>query len=106
MVSHNHADDAERKAENESSGLEGVRFVFSGGHVSGDWSYWQALIKQNGGIVSESVSEDTDYLVIGTPADSGERESAYNQGVPTIEEQGFRALLDSSTISPKQKQAP
>lgn len=100
MASKNHAHDVERKAENESSGLEGVRFVFSVEDVSGYWSYWHALIKRNGGIISESVSEDTDYLVIGTSADSGGRESAYNHGVPTIEEQGLRALLDICTSSP------
>lgn len=100
MVSNNHTNDSERKAGNEFSGLEGTRFVFSGEDVSGYWSNWRALIKRNGGIVSESVSEDTDYLVIGTSADSGGRESAYNHGVPTIEEQGLRALLDISTSSP------
>lgn len=101
MVSNNHTDDSERKDGDESSGLEGTRFVFSGGDVSGYWSNWRALIKRNGGIVSESVSENTDYLVIGTSADSEGRESAYNHGVPTIEEQDLRALLDSCAMPPK-----
>lgn len=84
--SNNHADDAGWKAENVSSGVEGARFVFSGEDVSGYCSCWQILIKRNGDLVSESISENTDYLVIGTSADSEGRESAYNHGVPTIGE--------------------
>jgi len=91
---HQATNDREKIDANERPEFEGVRFVFSGGNISGQWSYWEELIERHGGIVSKSVSEETDYLVIDAGVELGERDSAQKHGVPAIEESGLRGLLN------------
>ena len=52
------------------------------------------LIRQGGGTVSGSVSKKTDYVVVGDNAGT-KAEKAEQLGVPVLDEEGFRALLES-----------
>jgi NAD-dependent DNA ligase len=97
MASRSQPDDGEQVSGDDYPGIKGVRFVFSGGNISGRWSYWEKLIERNGGTVSDSVSEETDYLVIDGGVDLGERQSASKYGVPTIEDSEFEELLNGLT---------
>lgn len=61
-----------------------------------EWGDWKELIERNGGTVSDTVCENTDYLVVDAAVDIGDLEVATNHGVPAIETRELRRLLESS----------
>jgi DNA ligase (NAD+) len=87
------------KMEEESSAgpkpLLGKVFVLTGGleHMTRDEA--KAAIQRLGGRVTASVSKKTDYVIVGT--DPGSKyEDAKRLGIPTLDQDGFQALLTRS----------
>jgi DNA ligase (NAD+) len=54
-------------------------------------------IEQRGGRVTGSVSKKTDYVVVGVDAGSKAAKAA-ELGVTTVDEEGFRRLLERGTV--------
>jgi len=73
--------------------LAGKSFVVTGSLEGYSRDEIHALIKQNGGKVSGSVSKKTDYLVAGEEAGS-KLEKAQTLGVAILTEEAFNALLE------------
>jgi DNA ligase (NAD+) len=87
------------KMEEESSAgpkpLLGKTFVLTGGLERMTRDEARAAIQRLGGRVTSSVSKKTDYVILGT--DPGSKyEEAKRLGVPTLDEEGFQALLTRS----------
>lgn len=72
--------------------LAGLTFVLTGTLPTMKREEAAALIAQNGGKVSASVSKKTSYVVAGTEAGS-KLEKANVLGIPVLDEQGLLALL-------------
>ena len=72
--------------------LAGMTFVLTGTLPTMKREEAAALIAQNGGKVSTSVSKKTSYVVAGTEAGS-KLEKANALGIPVLDEQGLLALL-------------
>ena len=72
--------------------LQNKKFVFSGGLINISRSEASELIKQNGGIVSTSISKKIDYLVLGNKPGS-KYIKAQKLGVKIINESEFMDLL-------------
>jgi DNA ligase (NAD+) len=72
--------------------LSGLSFVITG-TLKESRSYYEKLIKENGGKVSSSVSKKTSYLLCG--ADPGSKyDKAESLGVPVIDEEKFVGILE------------
>ncbi|PLX89669.1 MAG: DNA ligase (NAD(+)) LigA [Desulfuromonas sp.] len=79
--------------------LAGKTFVFTGSLQKFTRNEGQALVEQQGGRASGSVSKKTDYLVAG--ANAGSKQSkAEELGVTILDEEEFLALLDEKEASP------
>ena len=75
--------------------LLGKIFVLTGGLTRMTRDEAKAAIQRLGGRVTSSVSKKTDYVVVGT--DPGSKyEEARRLGIPTLDEDAFRALLTRS----------
>lgn len=72
--------------------LNGKTFVFTGGFDKGK-SYWQELVQNQGGTISESVSKNTNYVVVGSDAGS-KAEKAKVLNIPSIDINQLQALLN------------
>jgi DNA ligase (NAD+) len=73
--------------------LSGLSFVITG-TLKESRSYYEKLIKENGGKVSSSVSKKTSYLLCG--ADPGSKyDKAESLGVPVIDEEKFVRIITS-----------
>ena len=59
----------------------------------------EELIERNEGIVSDSVSTETDYLVVDASTGLGERHLAKDHGIPTIVESDLWSLLNNNTCT-------
>ena len=84
------------KMEEESSAgpkpLLGKVFVLTGGLERMTRDEAKAAIQRLGGRVTASVSKKTDYVIVGT--DPGSKyEEAKRLGIPTLDEDGFQALI-------------
>jgi DNA ligase (NAD+) len=84
------------KMEEESSAgpklLLGKVFVLTGGLERMTRDKAKAAIQRLGGRVTASVSKKTDYVIVGT--DPGSKyEEAKRLGIPTLDEDGFQALI-------------
>jgi DNA ligase (NAD+) len=75
-----------------SDRFSGMTFVITG-TLSESRSYFEKLIKDNGGKTSSSVSKSTSYLLCGDEAGS-KLEKANSLGVRVLDEGGFRRMLD------------
>ena len=75
-----------------SDRFSGMTFVITG-TLSESRSYFEKLIKDNGGKTSSSVSKSTSYLLCGDEAGS-KLEKANSLGVKVLDEGGFRRMLD------------
>ncbi|MEB3316472.1 MAG: NAD-dependent DNA ligase LigA [Candidatus Melainabacteria bacterium] len=75
-----------------SDRFSGMTFVITGA-LSESRSYFEKLIKDNGGKTSSSVSKSTSYLLCGDEAGS-KLEKANSLGVKVLDEGGFRRMLD------------
>lgn len=83
----------ERSRETVDSPLKGKILVLTGRLASLTRKEAQELIEQRGGRVASSVSRHTDYVVVGE--DPGSKlEQARVLGVPTLDEEAFRSLLE------------
>jgi len=87
--------DAERPETGDA--LDGLTFVFTGS-LSITRQEAQALVERHGGTATSSVSGNTDYLVVGEDAGRTKRDDAAENDVPTIDEDGFAALLDERGV--------
>jgi DNA ligase (NAD+) len=84
------------KMEEESSTgpkpLLGKVFVLTGGLERMTRDEAKAAIQRLGGRVTASVSKKTDYVIVGT--DPGSKyDEARRLGIPTLDEDGFQALI-------------
>jgi DNA ligase (NAD+) len=75
-----------------SDRFSGMTFVITG-TLSESRSYFEKLIKDNGGKTSSSVSKSTSYLLCGDEAGS-KLEKANSLGVRVLDEGGFRRMLE------------
>jgi DNA ligase (NAD+) len=81
-----------QKREVKSNKLEGKSFVFTGGLANRSREEAGALVVENGGKVSGSVSKKTDFVVVGT--DPGSKyDKAKELGVTTLDEREFEKLI-------------
>ena len=85
---------AEKKVR--TSTLEGLTFVLTGTLPTMTREAAKEMIESAGGKVSGSVSKKTNYLVAGEEAGS-KLDKAQSLGVPVLDEEGLRALLDAKT---------
>ncbi len=77
--------------------LAGKTFVLTGTMPSFSREEAKALIEREGGKVSSSVSSKTDYVIVGEEPGS-KYEKARSLGIPTLDENGFKKL-----VNPKSK---
>lgn len=80
--------------EGASDKLEGFTFVITGTLPGMTRGEARALIEENGGRVTGSVSARTDYLLVGEAAGS-KLDKAQQLGVAVVDLQGLRELLES-----------
>lgn len=78
---------------NISGAISGKKFVITGTLQNYKRAQAHKLIEERGGIVSETVTKDTDYLVAGEDAGS-KLQKAQKLGIKIISEQEFVALLN------------
>jgi len=76
----------------ENMPLKGKKFVFTGGLQSLSRPDASDVVKQKGGIVSSSVSKDTDYVIVGEKPGS-KYEKAKNLGLTILNEEEFKKLV-------------
>lgn len=76
----------------EDMPLKGKKFVFTGGLQSLSRPDASDVVKQKGGIVSSSVSKDTDYVIVGEKPGS-KYEKAKKMGLTILNEEEFRKLV-------------
>jgi len=79
------------EAHASSGRLEGLTFVVTGTLPSLSREAAKALIVENGGKVTDSISKNTSYLVVGE-APGSKLEKAKALGVPALDEAGLRTL--------------
>ncbi len=80
-----------------AGGLDGVKFVFTGGLESMSRERAKELVESLGGRAVSSVSKATDYVVAGS--DPGSKyDKAAALGVEILDEKGFLALLASKGV--------
>lgn len=77
-----------------SDKFSGITFVITG-TLSESRSYFEKIIKDNGGKVSSSVSKKTSYLLCGDAAGS-KLSKAQDLGVEVLSEEGFHSMINSS----------
>lgn len=76
----------------EDMPLKGKKFVFTGGLQSLSRPDASDAVKQKGGIVSSSVSKDTDYVIAGEKPGS-KYEKAKKMGLTILNEEEFKKLV-------------
>jgi DNA ligase (NAD+) len=76
--------------------LKGLKFVITG-TLSEPRSEIASLIKVGGGIVSGSVSKNTDYLVAGAKAGS-KLEKASQLGISVLTEDELKGMLEGGNL--------
>ena len=80
--------------EKKGTALAGMTLVVTGTLPTLSRQEAEALIVQNGGKASGSVSKKTSYVVAGTAAGS-KLTKAQNLGIPVLDEDGLYALIRS-----------
>ena len=84
---------SEEALSNQTTKLEGLRFVVSGVFETVSRDELKALIDSNGGKVVSSISAKTSYVVAGANMGPSKRTKAESLKVPIISEQEFLELL-------------
>ncbi len=84
-------------AADGTAALDGLTFVFTGS-LSVPRGDAAELVERAGGRVTGSVSGATDYLVAGESPGTAKREDADAEGVPTLDEREFAALLSDRGV--------
>jgi DNA ligase (NAD+) len=72
--------------------LDGVTFVFTGS-LSASRSAFEDVVESHGGSATESVSGNTDYLVVGDSPGASKTSDADEEDVPAIDERDLHDLL-------------
>ena len=85
---------SEEALSNQSTQLEGLRFVVSGVFETVSRDEIKALIDSNGGKVVSSISAKTSYVVAGANMGPSKRSKAESLQVPIISEQAFLEMID------------
>ncbi len=85
---------ADERDESTPRTLEGLTIVVTGSLVDFSRDSAKEAILSRGGKAAGSVSKKTDYVVVGDNAGS-KAEKAEQLGVPILDEDGFKALLES-----------
>ena len=85
---------SEEALSNQSTQLEGMRFVVSGVFETVSRDELKALIDSNGGKVVSSISAKTSYVVAGANMGPSKRSKAESLQVPIISEQAFLEMID------------
>jgi DNA ligase (NAD+) len=85
---------SEEALSNQSTQLEGLRFVVSGVFETVSRDELKALIDSNGGKVVSSISAKTSYMVAGANMGPSKRSKAESLQVPIISEQAFLEMID------------
>jgi DNA ligase (NAD+) len=80
-------------ADDGGEELEGLTFVFTGSLDGYTRAEARERIERHGGRVTGSVSGATDYLVVGSDPGKRKREDADAEGVPSLDQDAFEALL-------------
>ena len=76
--------------------LEGLTIVVTGSLVDFSRDSAKEAILTRGGKAAGSVSKNTDYVVVGENAGS-KADKAEQLGVPVLDEEGFKALLETGS---------
>lgn len=84
---------SEEALSNQTTQLEGLRFVVSGVFETVSRDELKVLIDSNGGKVVSSISAKTSYVVAGANMGPSKRTKAEGLNVPIISEQAFLELL-------------
>ena len=84
---------SEEALSNQTTQLEGLRFVVSGVFETVSRDELKALIDSNGGKVVSSISAKTSYVVAGANMGPSKRTKAETLKVPIISEQAFLGML-------------
>ena len=84
---------ADERDESIERTLEGLTIVVTGSLVDFSRDSAKEAILSRGGKAAGSVSKKTDYVVVGDNAGS-KADKAEQLGVPVLDEDGFKALLD------------
>lgn len=77
----------------QNSAIYGKKFVVTGTLQNYKRSQAHKLIEERGGIISDTVTKDTDYLIAGENAGS-KLQKAQRQGIKVISEQDFVSMLN------------
>ncbi len=85
---------SEEALSNQTTQLEGLRFVVSGVFETISRDELKALIDSNGGKVVSSISAKTSYVVAGANMGPSKRTKAESLKVPIISEQVFLEMID------------
>jgi DNA ligase (NAD+) len=85
---------SEEALSNQTTQLEGLRFVVSGVFETVSRDELKALIDSNGGKVVSSISAKTSYVVAGANMGPSKRTKAENLKVPIISEHEFLEMID------------
>lgn len=86
----------DERDESVARTLEGLTVVVTGSLVDFSRDSAREAILARGGKAAGSVSKKTDYVVVGENAGS-KADKAEQLGVPTLDEAGFKALLDNGS---------
>ena len=84
---------SEEALSNQTTKVEGLRFVVSGVFETVSRDELKALIDSNGGKVVSSISAKTSYVVAGANMGPSKRTKAESLNIPIISEQQFLELL-------------
>lgn len=104
------AEDGVRMADEREEGLvrtlEGLTVVVTGSLTGFSRDEAKEAILRRGGKAAGSVSKKTDFVVVGENAGS-KATKAEDLGVPILDEEGFRSLLDGGpgTVAPQESDA-
>jgi DNA ligase (NAD+) len=85
---------SEEALSNQTTQLDGLRFVVSGVFETVSRDELKALIDSNGGKVVSSISAKTSYVVAGANMGPSKRAKAENLKVPIISEKEFLTMID------------
>ncbi|MFW6436288.1 MAG: NAD-dependent DNA ligase LigA [Halococcoides sp.] len=83
----------------DSDAFEGETFVFTGSLPGASRSEVGAVVEQQGGRVTSSVSGNTDYLIVGENPGQRKREAADENGVPTLDPDEFADLCRERNVA-------